>query len=100
MTMRSRAFAVAALLPAMAGCAHSAIPPRYQNLNDLEAMVAFIKLHPRVAEGLRSIDARGFVVHYGGGCQAEFEREVIARPPGWAGPAAPLAFARSNCPVD
>jgi hypothetical protein len=41
-----------------------------------------------------------FVVHYGEDCRAEFVRQAIERPPGWAGPQAPLVYSRSNCAID
>ncbi len=78
----------------------AALPPQHQNLRDLEAMVAFVRQHARVAATLRSIDLRRFVIHFGEDCEARFERQRIEHPPGWAGPQAPLVFSRATCPVD
>lgn len=76
------------------------LPPQYQNMNDLNAMVNFIKGHPQVAATLRSIDLDGYTVHFGDGCKAEFERKTSQNPPDWVGPANPLEFKKSNCSVD
>lgn len=82
------------------GAARAALPPQYQNAKDLDVMVRFIGQHDRVAASLRTIDVVNFVVHYGDGCQAVFGRRVIPKAQGWAGPADPLEFKRSNCPLD
>ncbi len=86
---------LSAVIPAWA-----ALPPQYQNANDLDAMVAFVKKHPRVAGSLKSIDMRQYVVHFDADCKAEFGRQKIDRPLGWVGPAAPLVFLQSNCKLD
>ncbi len=97
----SRTTPLAAILAFTAATsASAALAPQYQNVKDLEVMVAFVKQHARVASSVKSIDLRGFVVHYGEDCRAEFVRQAIERPPGWAGPQAPLVYARSNCAID
>lgn len=80
--------------------ASAALPPPYQNVKDLDAMVEWIRLHPRVAGTLRSIDLRQKVIHFGADCRAQFGRQPVDRPPGWVGPQAPLVFTRSSCPVE
>ena len=74
----------------------SALPPRYQNVIDLEAMTKFIKDHPKVASSLESVDVRNATVHFGSGCVVVFKREG----PIVIGPAGPLIFKESDCPVD
>ena len=80
--------------------AAAVLPPQYQNMNDLDAMVDFIKAHPQVAATLRSIDLEEYTIHFGEGCTAEFGRKTTQHPLGWVGPANPLEFQKSNCPVD
>ncbi len=80
-------------------CAAAALPPRYQNIKDLDVMVDFIKAHPKVASGLRSIDMVEYTVYFGSGCKAVFGRKTTPKPPGWAGPADPLEFKKATCPV-
>ena len=80
------------------GAARAALPPQYQNMRDLNVMVEFAKQHPAVSANLKSIDLTKYTVHYGNHCKAVFGRkqrryEVM-------GPAAPLEFKGSNCPVD
>jgi hypothetical protein len=79
---------------------NAALPPRYQNVKDLAVMVAFVRSHPLVASSLKSVDLDTYTVHYKGNCKAVFGRKARIRPPGWVGPAAPLEFKRSNCPVE
>jgi len=74
----------------------SALPPRYQNVIDLEAMTKFIKDHPKVASSLESVDVRNATVRFGSGCVVVFKREG----PIVIGPAGPLVFKESDCPVD
>lgn len=80
--------------------AHAALAPQYQHVKDMNVMVDFVKRHPVVAEGLKSIDVHAFSIFYGENCRAEFGREVVFHLPGWVGPAAPLEFKRSNCAVE
>ncbi len=77
----------------------AALPPRYQNMNDLNVMVDFIKEHDRVMSSLKSIDLRRKIVYFGNGCQAIFERKRIRRRVGSVGPAAPLVFAHATCDI-
>ena len=77
--------------------ANAALPPRYQNMKDLNVMVQYVKAHPKVLESLRAISLSNYTVTYGNNCQVKFQRLLIERPAGWAGPAAPLQFARDTC---
>ena len=60
-----RVLAAALLVTGAALPASAALPPPYQNVKDLDAMVEWIRLHPRVAGTLRSIDLRQKVIHFG-----------------------------------
>ena len=98
--MTQRSLAIAGILAALVGQTSAALPPQYQNANDLDVMVAFVKKHPRVAGTLKSIDMQNYIVRFDADCKAEFERQKIERPPGWAGPAAPLVLARTSCKLE
>ena len=80
--------------------ASAALPPQYQNRRDLEVMLEFIQTHPRVEAGLNAIDLDTYTVRFGRDCIARFVREASPKPPGWVGPADPLAFDSATCPVD
>jgi hypothetical protein len=84
---------------ACAAASHAALPPQYQNAKDLDVMVAFVKQHAVVMSSLRSLDLQAQVIHFGKDCQAVFGRASTPKPPGWAGPADPLEFKNSTCPV-
>ncbi|MBS0212537.1 MAG: hypothetical protein JSR26_05045 [Proteobacteria bacterium] len=90
----------AVLLASISGPVFAALPPQFQNAKDLDAMVAFIKQHDRVAGELKSIDVQRRIVYYGDNCQAQFTRQVVEHPRGWVGPAAPLVYDHSNCPLE
>lgn len=79
--------------------ASAALPPQYQNIKDLDVMVDYIKEHPGVASSLESIDFSGYTIYFGNGCKAVFGRKSTPKPPGWVGPADPLEFKESNCPI-
>jgi len=79
--------------------AFAALPPRYQNIKDLNVMVDYIKGHPNVASTLKSIDFLEYTIYFGNGCKAVFGRKSTTKPSGWVGPAAPLEFKESNCPI-
>jgi hypothetical protein len=82
-----------ALLPCVAT---AALAPVHQNPKDLSVMVAFVLSHTAVVQSLRTIDFENRTVHFGKDCVAKFGRtEAPTRP----GPAAPLEFKSSNCPV-
>lgn len=81
----------------MVQSAFAALPPRYQNIKDLDVMVDYIKGHPEVASTLKSIDFLEYTIYFGDGCKAVFERKPNTKPPGWVGPAGPLEFKESNC---
>lgn len=76
----------------------AALPPRYQNIKDLDVMVEYIKENPEMASTLKAIDFSEYTIFYGNGCKAVFGRESTVKPSGWVGPAAPLEFKRSTCP--
>jgi len=78
----------------------AALPPRFQNMNDLDVMVEYIRVHPTIASTLKSIDLQEYTVYFGDGCKAVFGRKSVMRRQGWVGPAPPLEFKSSNCPVD
>jgi hypothetical protein len=75
----------------------AALPPRYQNIKDLNVMISYIRSNPKVLATLQSIDFANRVIYYGYNCKARFRRKVISRPDGWVGPAAPLQFASQTC---
>ncbi|AGF51581.1 ssr3402 [Synechocystis sp. PCC 6803] len=76
----------------------AALPPQYQNVKDLEAMVNYVKENPDVAATLKSIDLENQTINYGQDCQVTFERKPSPKPLGWAGPAELLQFKAINCP--
>ena len=78
----------------------AALPPEYQNEKDLDAMVAYIKHHPKVAATLKSIDLLEYSIYFGNECRAQFHRKPLNKPKGWVGPASPLEFKSTNCPGD
>ena len=96
--LRSYLLPILLLLSVMT--AKAALPPQYQNAKDLDVMVEFTKQHSEIISTLRQIDLDGYIVRYGDGCEARFGRKLQLRPPGWVGPAAPLVFKESNCPLD
>ncbi len=73
----------------------AALPPQYQNVNDLDVMVDYIKKHPEVASTLKSIELIEYTIYYGDGCKVVFNRKPSTKP----GPAAPLEFRESNCVI-
>lgn len=75
----------------------AALPPKYQNLKDLNVMTEFVKKHDRVMETLKSIDFKNRQVIYGDDCIASFGRAYKPKPKGWVGPADPLEFKKSTC---
>ena len=82
------------------GIASAALPPQYQNMKDLDMIVEYIREHPEVASGLKSIDLGALTVYYGHNCKAVFGRKAIAKPLGWVGPADPLELKSSGCSDD
>jgi hypothetical protein len=88
------------LIFAGVGIASAALPPQYQNMKDLDVIVDYIREHPEVAAGLRSIDLGALTVYYSHNCQAVFGRKAIAKPPAWVGPADPLELKSSRCSDD
>ncbi len=98
--MRNRSLITAGILAALVGPVSASLPPQYQNADDLDVMVEFVKKHARVASTLKSIDMQNYIVRFGTDCKAEFERREIERPPGWVGAAAPLVLARISCKLE
>ena len=85
---------------ACVGIASAALPPQYQNMKDLDFMVAYVRQHPEVAAGLRSMDMGELTIHYGRDCKAVFGRTATPKPKGWVGPADPLELKSTSCPDD
>ena len=52
----------------------AALPPKYQNINDLRDIVEFIESSSRVSSTLTSIDFSTYTIYYGQGCQAVLGR--------------------------
>ena len=77
----------------------AALPPQYQNVKDLEVMVNYVKTHPNVAATLKSIDLETKTVTFSEDCQITFERKPSTKPLGMVGPAEPLQFKATTCPV-
>ena len=77
----------------------AALPPRYQNAKDKSAMMAFVKKYPLVASSFSHISIVNKTVYFGEGCEAVFQRKASFHLPGWVGPAAPLIFKNSTCPI-
>ncbi len=75
--------------------AQSALPPRYQNVNNLETMTKFIKQHPKVASFLEAVNVRDATIRFGSDCKVIFEYQNT----GLLG-SYPLVFKSSNCPID
>ena len=78
--------------------AQAALPPEFQNAQDLEAMLSYVKASPEVMADLQAIDLLSKTVYYGDGCTAVFERLEIEKPAGWVGPADPLVLKEASCP--
>lgn len=74
-----------------------ALPPRYQNIKDLDVMVNYIKEHPEITSSLKSIDFFEHTIYFGNNCKTVFGRISTEKPSGWTGPADPLQFIKSNC---
>ena len=78
----------------------AALSPRYQNDKDKSAMMAFVKKHPLVESSFSHISVANQTVYFGEGCEAVFQRKVSFHLPGWVGPAEPLIFKDSTCPIE
>ena len=78
----------------------AALPPQHQNIKDLDALVAFVKAHPKVAATIREIDVMNRTIRFGAGCKATFVRKASMKPSGMVGPAEPLELKRTTCPLD
>jgi len=78
--------------------AFAALPPQYQNAEDLDVMVEYVKQHSAVAAAIKSIDMQNFVIHFGAACTVQFARAATQY--SGPGPAEPLEFKSANCPVD
>ena len=82
------------------GMLFAALPPQHQNIKDLAVMVDFVKSHPKVAATIRKISVVERKVYFGAGCKAVFVRKASTKPAGGVGPAEPLVFKRSTCPIN
>ena len=78
---------------------HAALPPQYQNTEDLEVMTDYIRQNVEVISTLESIDFRSYTVYFNKGCKAVFGRKESMVPDAWKqpGPAEPLEFKRLTC---
>jgi len=76
---------------------YAALPPRYQNMKDLNVMVKYIENHQKVLTRLESIDFRTYTIYYSGQCKIVFTRPSRFHLPGWVGPATPLEFKSDSC---
>ena len=79
---------------------YAVLPPRYQNMEDLDVIVEFIKQHELILSTLESIDFENYIVRYRNGCIATFERKDIPQSQGWVGPTGSLDFKKSTCSID
>ncbi len=82
----------------------AALPPQYQNSNDLKVMVDWLHLpeNEMVLSDLKSISLENYSIiysnpHQGEDCQILFKRKVVDHPRGWVGPAAKLEFYKNIC---
>lgn len=84
-----------------ASSVHAALPPQYQNAEDLEVMVSYVQQHPEVISRLESIDFKSYTVYFGKGCKAVFGRKKSRLPDSLKppGPAEPLEFRETICPA-
>lgn len=78
----------------------AALPPEYQNENDLNVMVEFSIKHTKVISNLKKIDLEAKTIYFATDCLAVFGRKHTKKPEGWVGPADPLEFKKSNCEID
>ena len=75
----------------------AALPPRFQNLKDLDVMIDYIHSHEEVLTKLVSIDFRAHTIYYNVDCKIVFKRATAFHLPGWVGPAEPLEFEYQKC---
>jgi hypothetical protein len=82
----------------------AALPPEYQNSNDLKVMEDWLHLpeNEMILSNLKSISLENYSIIYsspnqGEDCQILFKRKVVNHPPGWVGPAAKLEFDKKTC---
>ncbi len=85
------------LLLLLSQISYAALPPQYQNLEDLQVMISYIEKNEEVISTLDSIDFESFTVHYSNRCKAIFGRKYTPKPEGWVGPADPLVFKSTSC---
>ena len=78
----------------------AALPPRYQNDKDKSTMMAFVKKHPLIESSFSHISVANQMVYFGEGCEVVFQRKASFHLPGWVGPAEPLIFKNSTCPIE
>jgi|SaaInlV_130m_DNA_3_1039695.scaffolds.fasta_scaffold116405_1 hypothetical protein len=75
----------------------AALPPKYQNINDLRDIVEFIESSSRVSSTLTSIDFSTYTIYYGQGCQAVLGRVSSRFLTRSIGPSSNLVLKHSNC---
>ncbi len=76
-----------------------ALPPKYQNIKDVKAMLEVVESNDLMASGLQSINIEEGVVYFRDECRAVFRRESSQedQPHGFVGPAAPLVLDHIEC---
>ncbi|WP_152554067.1 hypothetical protein [Endozoicomonas elysicola] len=76
-----------------------ALPPKYQNINDVKAMLEVVESNDLMASGLQSINLDEYVVYFRDECRAFFRRESSreGQPHGSLGPVAPLVLDHIEC---
>jgi hypothetical protein len=92
--------ATISILSSLIGISEAALPPEYQNQNDLDFMVEYVRNHPVVAAKLKAICLKNYTIYFGDYCKVVFGRQEIDHPEDWMGPANPLEFKSATCPVD
>ncbi len=78
----------------------AALPPHIQNDKDMRVMKKFVQEHPKVSSTLRYISMETKSIYFAKECVIQFERKTSFHLPGWVGPASPLIYKSSNCPID
>ena len=77
MTRTSKSFLVTLLISfgVVEQSVSAALPPKYQNIKDLDVLVEFIKAHDMISSALKSIDLEKHTIIYRDDCVAKFDRE-------------------------
>lgn len=75
-----------------------ALPPKFQNIKDVKAMLEVIESNDLMASGLQSINLDEGAVYFRDECRAFFRRNTPEdQPQGFVGPAAPLVLDYIEC---